>query len=39
MREDIDQKLEKLQEPPPTKNIKALPVPDEGPKKRRGGKR
>ncbi|CAO3621879.1 unnamed protein product [Cunninghamella blakesleeana] len=39
MREDIDQKLEKLQEPPPTKNIKALPIPDEGPKKRRGGKR
>ncbi|KAI8092794.1 uncharacterized protein BX664DRAFT_294098 [Halteromyces radiatus] len=39
MREDIDQKLEKLQEPPPSKNVKALPVPDEGPKKRRGGKR
>ncbi|KAI8066809.1 hypothetical protein BC940DRAFT_239600, partial [Gongronella butleri] len=38
-RDEIDQKLEKLQEPPPVKNIKALPVPDEGPKKRRGGKR
>ncbi|CDH56223.1 nop domain-containing protein [Lichtheimia corymbifera JMRC:FSU:9682] len=38
-RNDIDQKIEKLQEPPPTKVIKALPVPDEGPKKRRGGKR
>ena len=39
MRDEIDQKIEKLQEPPPTKVIKALPVPDEGPKKRRGGKR
>ncbi|KAI7856277.1 hypothetical protein BDC45DRAFT_64265 [Circinella umbellata] len=39
MRVDIDQKIEKLQEPPPSKNTKALPVPDEGPKKRRGGKR
>ena len=39
MRADIDQKIEKLQEPPPSKNTKALPVPDEGPKKRRGGKR
>lgn len=38
-RNEIDQKIEKLQEPPPTKVIKALPVPDEGPKKRRGGKR
>lgn len=39
MREEIDQKIEKLQEPPPTKVVKALPVPDEGPKKRRGGRR
>ncbi|KAI9316524.1 hypothetical protein BX666DRAFT_1951533 [Dichotomocladium elegans] len=39
MREDINQKIEKLQEPPPSKSTKALPVPDEGPKKRRGGKR
>jgi U4/U6 small nuclear ribonucleoprotein PRP31 len=39
LREAIDQKLEKLQEPPPSKNIKALPIPDEGPKKKRGGKR
>ncbi|KAI8340775.1 hypothetical protein BC941DRAFT_392423 [Chlamydoabsidia padenii] len=39
LRDEIDQKLEKLQEPPPSKNIKALPVPDEGPKKKRGGKR
>lgn len=39
MREEIDQKIEKLREPPPSKKTKALPVPDEGPKKRRGGKR
>ncbi|KAI8393264.1 uncharacterized protein BYT42DRAFT_339 [Radiomyces spectabilis] len=39
MREAIDQTIEKLQEPPPSKNVKALPVPDEGPKKRRGGRR
>lgn len=39
MREEINQKIEKLQEPPPTKVVKALPVPDEGPKKRRGGRR
>ncbi|KAG0170756.1 U4/U6-U5 snRNP complex subunit prp31 [Apophysomyces sp. BC1034] len=39
MREVIDQEIDKWQEPPPTKIIKALPVPDEGPKKRRGGRR
>ncbi|KAI8087909.1 uncharacterized protein B0P05DRAFT_530620 [Gilbertella persicaria] len=39
MREEIDSKIEKLQEAPALKVVKALPVPDEGPKKRRGGKR
>ncbi|KAI8992510.1 hypothetical protein BDB01DRAFT_778683 [Pilobolus umbonatus] len=39
MREEVDSKIEKLQEAPPSKVVKALPVPDEGPKKRRGGKR
>ncbi|ORY93750.1 pre-mRNA-processing factor 31 [Syncephalastrum racemosum] len=39
MRDEIDQKIEKLREPPPSKKTKALPIPDEGPKKRRGGKR
>ncbi|OBZ89935.1 U4/U6 small nuclear ribonucleoprotein Prp31 [Choanephora cucurbitarum] len=39
MREEIDAKIEKLQEAPALKVTKALPVPDEGPKKRRGGKR
>ncbi|CAG8709884.1 15255_t:CDS:2, partial [Cetraspora pellucida] len=39
LREQIDKKLEKLQEPPPSKTVKPLPVPDEGPKKRRAGKK
>ncbi|ORX60259.1 Nop domain-containing protein [Hesseltinella vesiculosa] len=38
-RDELDQKFEKLLEPPPTKNVKALPVPDEGKKKRRAGQR
>ncbi|KAG0209434.1 U4/U6 small nuclear ribonucleoprotein Prp31 [Mortierella sp. GBA30] len=38
-REDIEKKVEKLLEPPPQKNIKALPAPLEAPKKRRGGRR
>ncbi|KAH8928953.1 Nop domain-containing protein [Atractiella rhizophila] len=37
--EDIESKIEKLAAPPPTKIIKALPVPAEGKKARRGGKR
>lgn len=39
MRDEIDAKIDKLQEAPSFKVVKALPVPDEGPKKRRGGKR
>ncbi|KAJ3102957.1 hypothetical protein HDU97_000196 [Phlyctochytrium planicorne] len=39
MRADVEKKLEKMAEPPPGKSVKALPVPDEGPKKRRGGRR
>ena len=38
-REDVDKKLEKWLEPPPNRGDKALPVPDEAPKKRRGGRR
>ncbi|OAD67835.1 hypothetical protein PHYBLDRAFT_23225 [Phycomyces blakesleeanus NRRL 1555(-)] len=38
-REDIDHKVEKMQEAAPHKITKALPIPDEGPKKRRGGRR
>jgi len=37
--EEVEKKIEKMQEPPPGKTIKALPIPDDGPKKRRGGKR
>lgn len=39
MRDEIEAKVEKLQEAPSLKATKALPVPDEGPKKRRAGKR
>lgn len=39
MREEIDHKIEKMQEAPPSKTIKALPAPDDAPKKRRGGRR
>ncbi|KAJ3348724.1 hypothetical protein HDU83_001066 [Entophlyctis luteolus] len=38
-RDEIAKKLEKAQEPPPGKSVKALPIPNDGPKKRRGGKR
>ena len=38
-REEIEKKMEKFQEPPPCKAIKALPAPIEGPRKRRGGRR
>lgn len=38
-REDIEKKLDKLQEPPPVKFIKPLAKPLEGNKKKRGGKR
>lgn len=38
-KEDIEKKLDKLQEPPPVKFIKPLSKPIEGSKKKRGGKR
>lgn len=38
--QELEKKLEKLQEPPPAKMVKALPVPKEGGNKtRRGGRR
>ena len=37
--EDIEQKFQKWQEPPPFKEAKPLPRPDEAPKKKRGGRR
>jgi len=39
LRQQLEKYIEKLAEPPPPKVVKALPVPSEGPKKRRGGKR
>ncbi|KAF8591467.1 Nop domain-containing protein [Ramaria rubella] len=39
LREKIDKHLDRLAAPPPAKVTKALPIPDDGPKKRRGGKR
>jgi len=39
LRTDIEQKLDKLQEPPPVKLIKALPAPIDGGRKKRGGRR
>lgn len=39
IREEIEKKVEKFLEPPPQKNIKALPAPLEAAKKRRGGRR
>ncbi|XP_055382548.1 U4/U6 small nuclear ribonucleoprotein Prp31 [Condylostylus longicornis] len=39
LKEDIEKKLDKLQEPPPVKFIKPLPKPIEVSKKKRGGKR
>ena len=37
--EELEKKIEKLQEPPPSKLIKALPVPSEGGRKQRRGGR
>ena len=36
---EIEKRLEKLEEPPPVKAIKALPPPIEPSKKKRGGRR
>ena len=39
LREIIAKKIQKWQEPPPAKAKRALPVPKDAPKKKRGGKR
>jgi len=36
---EIQKRIEKLQEPPPAKQVKALPAPDDAPRKKRGGRR
>ena len=39
LREKIEKHIDRLTAPPPSKVTKALPIPNDGPKKRRGGKR
>ncbi|KAF4602256.1 U4/U6-U5 snRNP complex subunit prp31 [Pleurotus pulmonarius] len=39
LRDKIEKHIDRLAAPPPAKVIKALPLPGDGPKKRRGGKR
>eukprot|EP01087_Luapelamoeba_hula_P019608 TRINITY_DN6513_c0_g1_i2.p1 TRINITY_DN6513_c0_g1~~TRINITY_DN6513_c0_g1_i2.p1 ORF type:complete len:525 (-),score=100.12 TRINITY_DN6513_c0_g1_i2:44-1468(-) len=39
LRDEVEKKIEKWQEPPPPKAVKPLAAPDSAPKKRRGGKR
>ncbi|KAI9188677.1 U4/U6-U5 snRNP complex subunit prp31 [Blastocladiella emersonii ATCC 22665] len=39
LKSDISRQLEKAMAPAPLKSTKALPVPDDAPKKRRGGRR
>ena len=36
--EELEKKFEKWQEPPPVKEVKALPRPDDAPRQKRGGK-
>jgi len=39
LRDEIQKKLDKMQEPPPVKQVKPLPKPDDAPRKKRGGRR
>ncbi|KAK8252210.1 pre-mRNA splicing factor [Phyllosticta capitalensis] len=39
LRQNCLDRLDKLTEPPPNKGVRALPVPDEKPSRKRGGKR
>jgi U4/U6 small nuclear ribonucleoprotein PRP31 len=39
LREEIEKKLDKWQEPPPVKMAKPLPKPEDAPRKKRGGRR
>ncbi|KAI0248712.1 hypothetical protein BJV78DRAFT_1276473 [Lactifluus subvellereus] len=39
LREKIEKELDRLTAPPPSKVVKALAIPNDGPKKRRGGRR
>lgn len=39
LHDKIEKHIDRLAAPPPSKIVKALPIPNDGPKKRRGGKR
>ncbi|KAF8639732.1 hypothetical protein AX17_000994 [Amanita inopinata Kibby_2008] len=39
LRDQIEKHVDRLTAPPPSKVVKALPIPNDGPKKRRGGRR
>lgn len=39
IKEEMLKRFMKIQEPAPAKKIKPLPIPDEKPRKKRGGKR
>ncbi|XP_067121619.1 U4/U6 small nuclear ribonucleoprotein Prp31 [Centruroides vittatus] len=39
LREEVERKLDKLQEPPPVKQVKPLPAPIDQTRKKRGGRR
>jgi U4/U6 small nuclear ribonucleoprotein PRP31 len=39
LKDKIEKHVDRLAAPPPAKVVKALPIPNDGPKKRRGGKR
>jgi len=39
IKDEMLKRFVKIQEPPPAKKVKPLPIPDEKPRKKRGGKR
>lgn len=39
LREKLEKHIDHMAAPPPAKVTKALPIPNDGPKKRRGGRR
>lgn len=39
LKDEIERKFDKWQEPPPVKQVKPLPAPLDGQRKKRGGRR
>jgi len=39
LQDEVEKKFDKMQEPPPVKEAKALPRPDDAPRQKRGGRR